>query len=237
MLTRQSKTKKLIAIISLLLLLSFSETQAQKKTATTSSVKTITKEDSLQYAMGIYVGKWIRDNGFTSFDAAHFMAGLEDVLRQQPRQFNDSTVAFLFSEQKKKVQLTIARNLEAKLFASIADTPNIKTLSGGIKYLVRKTGNGVRPAENDSVVISFKGLLVDGTVFEDTYSKQIAITTTPANLFPGLKQSLLAMPAGSVWQLFIPSALAYGDTGNTTTIPPGNALIMLVSLVDVKKKP
>jgi FKBP-type peptidyl-prolyl cis-trans isomerase len=211
--------------------------QNTQKSASSNTKKLLNKEDSLQYAMGVWVGQWILENGFTSFDPVHFMDGLGDILKKQPRRINDSLIIPLLADHKKDIQKALTRELETRLFKSIADTPGVQSLQGGIKYLVRKQGTGLKPAEKDSVLISFKGVFSDGTVFEDTYAKKVAVHTTPGTLFPGMRLALMAMPAGSVWQLYIPSAMAYGDTGNGTTVPPGQALIILLNLIDVKKHP
>jgi FKBP-type peptidyl-prolyl cis-trans isomerase len=42
------------------------------------------------------------------------------------------------------------------------------------------------------------------------------------------------MPEGSVWRVFIPSALAYGPTGIQNVIPPNTALVFDITLMQVK---
>jgi FKBP-type peptidyl-prolyl cis-trans isomerase len=42
------------------------------------------------------------------------------------------------------------------------------------------------------------------------------------------------MPAGSKWQLFVPSQLAYGDRGAGRDIGPNATLIFEVELVGIK---
>jgi len=44
------------------------------------------------------------------------------------------------------------------------------------------------------------------------------------------------MPVGSKWQLFVPSALAYGDRGNGRSIGPNAALIFEVELLSIQGK-
>jgi len=51
----------------------------------------------------------------------------------------------------------------------------------------------------------------------------------------GWKEALQLMPAGSKWQIFVPSQLAYGETGNGRHIGPNAALIFEVELIAVNK--
>ncbi|MDH4027720.1 MAG: FKBP-type peptidyl-prolyl cis-trans isomerase, partial [Nitrospirota bacterium] len=44
------------------------------------------------------------------------------------------------------------------------------------------------------------------------------------------------MKAGSKWQLFIPSALAYGEHGAGQTIGPNTTLIFEVELISIKEE-
>jgi len=50
-----------------------------------------------------------------------------------------------------------------------------------------------------------------------------------------LKEAILMMPEGSLWQLFIPSNLAYGENGNSL-VPPNSALIIEIELVSIKNQ-
>ena len=95
-------------------------------------------------------------------------------------------------------------------------------------------GTGARPTPKDSIVINAVGIFPDGTVFEDTFQKKKSITTVTSSLIPGLNEAIQLMPEGSVWRIFIPSALAYGPAGLSNVIPPNTALVFDITLMEVK---
>jgi FKBP-type peptidyl-prolyl cis-trans isomerase FklB len=43
------------------------------------------------------------------------------------------------------------------------------------------------------------------------------------------------MPAGSLWRIYIPSALAYGDKGVAGAIPPYSAVVFDIELLNIIK--
>ena len=111
--------------------------------------------------------------------------------------------------------------------------PGVKVTATGLQYLVEKEGSGVSPTANDSVVVRYKGMLLDGTVFDQTTDDETR-TFYASGLIPGWTEALKMMKPGAKWKLFIPSNLAYGQQGNYG-IPPAAALIFEIELVGVKK--
>jgi FKBP-type peptidyl-prolyl cis-trans isomerase len=62
------------------------------------------------------------------------------------------------------------------------------------------------------------------------------VSVAANRLPPGWTEALTNMSVGSKWQLFIPSALAYGEAGNRN-IPPHATLLLDVELVSFQAPP
>ena len=107
-------------------------------------------------------------------------------------------------------------------------------LPSGVHYIVIKAGTGTRPAASDTVVMNVIGVFPDGTLFENTAEKEKPIQNVVSNLIPGLSEAVQIMPEGSVWRIFVPSALAYGTAGLPNVIPPNTALVFEITLEEVK---
>ena len=100
------------------------------------------------------------------------------------------------------------------------------------------------PAYTDSVRVSYQGRLIptttypegkvfDGTVY-DNYSDKTNATTKflVAGLTDGFSTALQHMHQGDHWRVYIPSALAYGETGSGTAIPGYSLLIFEITLIN-----
>lgn len=206
------------------------------KPAENPPVKLRSVADSIQYALGAYIGQFLMSNGFFSIDAPYFQAGMEDVYKNRPRRIADSLQLPLLNAYQRTLLQQRGKILETQLFNSLKDKEGVGKLPSGVQYVIVKQGKGTRPAETDSVIIHFKGVLVDGTVFEDTYAKNTPILAFPSSFIPGMSECLQLMPAGSIWELYIPSSQAYGEKGNGKTIPPNSALKVTIELLQVRRK-
>lgn len=224
--------EKFVLGIILSLGMAFAAT-GQKNVA--APIKLKSAEDSIQYAIGIYMAKWLMGNGFTNLDLTLMTSAIADVYRNKPRPIKDENVETMIALYQQGLQRSLARNLESQLFTSLKDKAGVGKLPSGVQYTVQKAGKGSRPSETDSVIINFKGSLPNGFVFDDTFKRKVSIATTPKDLIAGLAEALQLMPEGAIWELYIPSSQAYGEKGNGTNIPPNSALVMIVELLAVKR--
>jgi FKBP-type peptidyl-prolyl cis-trans isomerase len=228
---------KIVTFVAFIITVSLSAQQpSSKPTTQLAPVKLTTPADTVQYSLGAFIGQWFVKNGFTISNQTLFRRGMDDVMQNRKLALADTIIAPLISSYQISIQSAKSRQLEEQLFAALKGKPGVGVLPSGVHYVPIKTGAGVRPLAADTVVINAIGLFPDGSVFEDTFQKKQALTIMTANLIPGLNEAVQLMPEGSVWRIFVPSALSYGPTGRPGVIPPHTALVFDITLMEVKKK-
>ncbi len=107
---------------------------------------------------------------------------------------------------------------------------------GGVLYTVLEQGDGASPVKGDVVTVHYEGKLIDGTVFDSSYSRGQPATFPSDRLIPGWVEILPMMSVGDKWEIVIPSDLAYGARGAGASIPPNSTLIFTLELLDVADK-
>lgn len=123
----------------------------------------------------------------------------------------------------------------AAFMAENSSKPGIKELPGGIQYEVIKEGTGAQPLVTDKVKAHYKGTLLDGKEFDNSFKRGQPFSAPLTALIKGWQVALPMMKEGSHWRLWIPSDLAYGDRGAGSDIPGGATLIFEVELLEVVK--
>lgn len=108
-------------------------------------------------------------------------------------------------------------------------------LPGGMQYLVLKEGAGAQPQPSDSVKAHYKGTLLDGKEFDNSFKRGQPFTAPLRALIKGWQVALPMMKEGSHWRLWIPSDMAYGDRGAGSDIPGGATLVFEVELIEIVK--
>lgn len=118
-----------------------------------------------------------------------------------------------------------------KWYAAHKNDPDFITTSSGLCYKVIFPGwdYSRQPNINSTVVVTYKGSLIDGSVF-DVQTSPVDISLTSA--IEGWKEILPKMHNGASLKLYIPSKLAYDTVSTNTQIPPHSVLIFDINLVD-----
>lgn len=109
-------------------------------------------------------------------------------------------------------------------------------LPGGLQYLELKKGTGAQPLITDAVKAHYKGALLDGKEFDNSFKRGQPFTAPLRSLIKGWQDALPLMSEGSLWRLWIPSDLAYGDRGAGADIPGGATLSFDIELIEVIRK-
>lgn len=112
----------------------------------------------------------------------------------------------------------------------------VRELPEGIQYEVIKEGNGGQPLLRDTVKAHYKGSLLDGKEFDNSFKRGQPFSAPLTALIKGWQIALPLMKEGSHWRLWIPSHLAYGDRGAGSDIPGGATLIFEVELIEIIKR-
>lgn len=104
----------------------------------------------------------------------------------------------------------------------------------GLYYKINREGSGNHPAVGDNVKVHYRGMLLDGTVFDSSYQRNepIGFALGKGQVILGWDEGIALLNKGAAAKLVIPSALAYGSAGAGGVIPPNATLIFEVELVD-----
>ena len=91
------------------------------------------------------------------------------------------------------------------------------------------------PKDTSLVTVNYEGRLIDGTVFDSSYKRGQAVDLRANQVIKGWTEALVHMPAGSVWEVYIPQELAYGER-EQGQIKPYSPLVFKTELIKASGK-
>jgi FKBP-type peptidyl-prolyl cis-trans isomerase len=111
---------------------------------------------------------------------------------------------------------------------------DVKQTASGLRYVIEKSNSGKQPKSGDKITVKYKGMLLNGEVFDATKegAEPFQFTVGLGQVIKGWDEGLLLMHEGEKFKFIIPSNLAYGE-GGSGPIPPLSTLIFDVELVKV----
>jgi peptidylprolyl isomerase len=110
------------------------------------------------------------------------------------------------------------------------------TTESGLQHIVIEEGNGPAPQSGEIVSVHYRGILEDGTEFDNSYDRgqPIAFPLGQGMVIPGWEEGIALMKVGEKAKLIIPPDLAYGEQGaGGGIIPPNATLTFEVELVSI----
>jgi FKBP-type peptidyl-prolyl cis-trans isomerase FklB len=198
-----------------------------------------TAGEKASYALGYNVGRQWRAQGLP-LDVELLVSALRDGLAGAEARMSDEEMSQTLQELQGRMAAEIeARNLRegSDFLRANAEREGVKTLQSGLQYEILTSGEGASPAAGDTVTVHYRGMLIDGTVFDSSYDRGEPVTIGLDRVIDGWQQALPLMKTGGKWKLFIPAGLAYGRQGGGGVIGPGATLVFEVELLSVTSPP
>jgi FKBP-type peptidyl-prolyl cis-trans isomerase FklB len=200
-------------------------------------------KDKVSYSIGLDIGTTFK-NQKMEINTDVLAAGVRDGLSgAKPLLTPDEvrTVMTEFSKDMRERAATASKEASEKntkegekFLAENKTKSGVKTTTSGLQYVVEKEGSGAAPKETDTVVVNYRGTLIDGTEFDSSYKRGEPATFPVNRVIKGWTEALQLMKPGGKYKLFVPSNLAYGPGGAGGDIGPNATLIFEVELLSVK---
>ena len=204
--------------------------------------------DSASYLLGVNFGSMIKGWGMADnldeLNLAEVKKGMEDFLNAKgtPNPY-DSTYTSQFKINLMQMDRVISAYLEARaayknaesqlaedeFLAENAKKADVTTSESGLQYTILAEGAPEKIQPQDTVVVNYKGCLVDGTVFDENNG----IEFVSNQVIKGWTEGLGLIGEGGKIKLYIPSKLGYEDR-NLPNIPAYSTLVFDVEVVEVK---
>jgi FKBP-type peptidyl-prolyl cis-trans isomerase len=220
---------------------------AAKKTPAPLTLKT--EKDKVSYAIGVSEGKRLQQGikqGDVDVDSAILLRAIKDMLTGGKQVMTDqeiqTTLTTLQAEVHKKQEIKqqlAAETAKKEGDVFLADNKTkegVITTASGLQYKVLEEGTGPKPNPGDMVTVNYRGTLLNGSEFDNSYKRGQPASFAVGQVIRGWTEALQLMPVGSKWQLFIPSDLAYGPRGAGPGIGPNSTLIFEVELLSIQPK-
>lgn len=214
----------------------------ETKAAATLSLDT--NISKVSYGIGLNIASNFKDQKI-DIDKTAFQQGLSDGFEgADPKLDQQAIMEAMQTFQKEQMEKQLAER-EAASTKNKADSDHfleenakkegIKSTESGLQYEVVTEGTGAKPTADDTVTVQYRGTLTNGDEFDSSYSRGEPATFRVSNVIPGWTEALQMMPVGSKYKIYIPSNLAYGESGAGAKIGPNQALIFEVELLDIVK--
>ncbi|HUB08087.1 MAG TPA: FKBP-type peptidyl-prolyl cis-trans isomerase [Myxococcales bacterium] len=206
------------------------------------SVTPETEDQKTYYALGLMMGRNLKQLNIDPRDLEYVKQGLEDQALGRNAQVDLQTygpkVQKMMMGRQSAADATNAAAQKAKdkpFEENAAKEPGAETLANGLIFKSLTPGKGDSPKATDVVKVNYEGKLTDGTIFDSSYERHQPAQFPLNGVIPCWTEGVQKMKVGETAQLVCPSAIAYGDRGRPPKIPGGATLVFKVELLDIVK--
>ena len=181
-------------------------------------------------------------NNDADVDMKALAAGINDTVNGGDRLMTDEEAVAIIQSRQQAIEAEASAAAGAATAEGAAwreenaKVEGVTQTDSGLQYSVISSGNegAPSPGPSDTVVVHYRGTLLDGTEFDSSYSRGVPATFPLNGIIPGWKEVLQLMRAGDKWNVVIPPELAYGERGAGGAIGPNQTLLFEIELIEVK---
>jgi FKBP-type peptidyl-prolyl cis-trans isomerase FklB len=202
-----------------------------------------TLQDSVSYSIGMDIGKNLKGQ-MIDVNPDALAQALKDLNGDGKPMLTDAQARSAMMAFQTQMMATHAEKMKAAgeknkkdgevFLAENKKKEGVVTLPSGLQYKVLTIGNGKKPRATDKVTLNYRGVLIDGTEFDNSYKRGEPAVFPVNGIIKGLSEALQLMPVGSKWQIVIPADIAYGEQGAGAQIAPNAVLIFEIELMGIK---
>ena len=146
----------------------------------------------------------------------------------------DAAKAFEDFNKSKADRIKKEKENELKMLKDLSK--GFSKTSSGLLYKFEKENNSHKPANGNKVKVHYKGMLLDGTVFDSSFKRNqpIEFTLGVGQVIKDWDEGISLLGIGDKASFIIPSHLAYGSSGAGGVIPPNATLVFEVELISAE---
>ena len=197
----------------------------------------MTEKQKLSYALGVFFAQSISQQDI-DMDVDHFLSAVSDVLNNNQPKLSHAEIQAIFAEfqqreQQNRARLGAANSRAGKEFLEKNSAQEgVVELENGLQYKILRPGTGPNPKPDSEITVHYRGTLLNGKEFDSSYRRNEPAKLSLNRVIRGWQQALPLMKTGALWEIYIPSELAYGATG-AGAIGPDETLIFEIELIEV----
>ncbi len=205
-----------------------------------------TSSEKFSYIMGMDVINALKKLD-TKIDINAFIHGVQDSYNGKASLLSPDKIAEVKKEisrkekqkQQEKVKAIAKKNLEeGKLFLDEnKKKEGVISTESGLQYKMIKEGSGAYPKAEDIVSLHYRGTLINGKEFDNSYKRGHPTKVRVREVLPGWAEALQKVKVGSKFEIYLPPNLGYGSrsAGAGGIVGPQSTLIFEVELLGIEE--
>lgn len=202
------------------------------------------------YAMGSSFSSYMKstlDAQQITLDPDYVVKGFSETYNDQGQLSQEEIQTILTNfgqriqeEAKARIEKESADSIAAgdKYREEFAAEAGVKQTESGLLYQILDEGSEQHATANDTVIVHYKGTLVDGREFDSSYNRGEPAVFPLSGVIKGWTEGIQLVGVGGKIKLVVPPELAYGEqsipsNGDQVGIPAQSTLVFEVELLGI----